>query len=143
MPKVTVTAELPASPEKVWETVTDLKRYEEWLELHLGWKDEPPAQLTAGTTFPEKITLMNMPNTITWTVVAYDPPSRLEMSGTGMAGVQVTMTTEVKPVEAGSQVALSAEFAGQLIVGALGEAIAKQGEAAVQRSLEKLATLFS
>ena len=143
MASVTATVEFPAPPEKVWATMSDPNRYEEWLTIHQGWRGEVPSELSVGTTLTEIVSVMGMANKIEWTVDVYQPPSTVKISGTGMAGVQVSFTLSVSPTDAGSRAAIVAEFTGQLVVGAIGAAVAKQSRKELDASLEKLAGLVS
>src|SRR5258706_16306026 len=110
MAQVTATVEFPAPPEKVWTTMSDPNRYEDWLTIHQGWRGEIPAELQVGTKLTEIVSVMGMANKIEWTVEQYDPPTTVKIAGTGMAGVQVSFTLSVEPTESGSPAAISAEF---------------------------------
>jgi uncharacterized protein YndB with AHSA1/START domain len=141
MAEVTATVEFPASPEKVWATMSDPNRYEEWLTIHQGWRGEIPAELSVGTRLTEIVSVMGMANKIEWTVEEYEPPSKVKISGTGMAGVQVSFTLSVSPTAAGSRAAIAAEFTGQMVTGAIGAAVEKQSKKELDASLAKLAEL--
>lgn len=143
MASVTATVEFPASPEKVWATMSDPNRYEDWLTIHQGWRGEIPAELSVGTKLTEIVSVMGMANKIEWTVQEYEPPSKVKIAGTGMAGVQVSFTLSVTPTDAGSLAAIVAEFTGQMVVGAIGAAVEKQSKKELDASLEKLAGLVS
>ncbi len=48
MASVSVSAVLPASPEKTWDALSDLSRWEEWLTIHqAGRVNSPPRWLWA------------------------------------------------------------------------------------------------
>jgi uncharacterized protein YndB with AHSA1/START domain len=143
MASVTATVEFSAPPEKVWAVMADPNRYEEWLTIHQGWRGEIPAELQVGTKLTEIVSVMGMANKIEWTVEVYQPPSTVKISGTGMAGVQVSFTLSVTPTDSGSRAAIDAEFTGQLVVGAIGAAVEKQSRKELDASLEKLAGLVS
>lgn len=143
MASVNATIEFPAPPEKVWATMSDPKRYEEWLTIHQGWRGELPEELSVGTKLTEIVSVMGMANKIEWTVDVYEPPRAVKISGTGMAGVQVSFTLSVEPCDAGSKAAIDAEFTGQMVVGAIGAAVEKQSKKELDASLDKLAGLVS
>jgi carbon monoxide dehydrogenase subunit G len=143
MASVTATVEFAALPEKVWATMSDPNRYEEWLTIHQSWRGEIPAELTVGTKLTEIVSVMGMANKIEWTVEVYEPPSTVKISGTGMAGVQVSFTLSVSPTESGSRAAIEAEFTGQMVVGAIGAAVEKQSKKELDASLAKLAELVA
>ncbi|WP_183092762.1 type II toxin-antitoxin system Rv0910 family toxin [Nocardioides stalactiti] len=142
MGQLTATRDFSASAEDVWTLASDPNNFEKWLTLHQKWKGDIPAELAVGTQMTEVISMMGMPNTITWTVDEYDAPSTLAISGTGMAGVQVAISLAATPTDSGSRFDLSCSFEGQMIVGALGKAIEKQGAAELESSLDNFAALL-
>lgn len=142
MGQLTATREFTASAEDVWTLAADPNNFEKWLTLHQKWKDDVPATLEKGTQMTEVISMMGMPNTITWTVDEYDAPRKLAISGTGMAGVKVAISLNVAPTDTGSRFDLTSSFEGQMIVGALGKAIEKQGEVELETSLDNFAALL-
>jgi uncharacterized protein YndB with AHSA1/START domain len=142
MGQLTATREFTASADDVWALASDPNNFEKWLTLHQKWKGDIPAKLDKGAQITEVISMMGMPNTITWTVDEYDAPSKLAISGTGMAGVKVAIALEASPTDSGSRFDLSASFEGQMIVGALGKAIEKQGSAELESSLDNFAALL-
>ncbi|MGH3646259.1 MAG: type II toxin-antitoxin system Rv0910 family toxin [Micromonosporaceae bacterium] len=141
MGQISSSLELPAPPEKVWALASDPNLFEKWLTLHVKWKGDVPAEMTKGAQLTEVISMMGMPNTITWTVDEYEPPSKVVISGTGMAGVKVAIQIAVTPAGEGSTFGLSTEFSGQMIVGALGKAIEKQGQKELETSLDRFKAL--
>jgi hypothetical protein len=60
-----------------------------------------------------------------------------------MAGVQVAIALDVAPADSGTDMSITAEFEGQMIVGAIGAAVEKAGNAELDASLEKLANLVA
>lgn len=142
MGQISATQTFTVSPEKVWDTVTDLNSFESWLSLHQKWKSELPATIAVGTQVTEVVSMMGMPNTITWTVDTYEAPHRLSMSGEGMAGVKITIAFSLSANGEGTTLEMSTDFQGQMIVGALGKAIEKQGAVEIETSLGKLAEIL-
>lgn len=142
MGQLTATRQFTASAEEVWALAADPNNFEKWLSLHQKWKGDVPSELTVGTQMTEVISMMGMPNTITWTVDEYDAPRKLAISGTGMAGVKVAISLAATPTDTGSQFDLSCSFEGQMIVGALGKAIEKQGAAELETSLDNFGALL-
>jgi uncharacterized protein YndB with AHSA1/START domain len=143
MGKIEKTVEFAAAPEKVWGVVSDPSRFGEWLGMHKAWKGDVPAEFTKGSQVTAIVSLLNMPNTITWTVDEYDPPNSVRLSGTGMAGVKVAITLEVAPSGTGTAMTIIAEFEGQMIVGAIGQAVEKAGIQELTESTAKLAELVA
>ncbi|MFI7123572.1 SRPBCC family protein [Amycolatopsis sp. NPDC049868] len=143
MGKISASVELPAAPDKVWAEFSDPNNFEKWLTIHTKWKGEVPAEFSKGAQASEVVTMLGMPNTITWTVDEFEAPSKLAISGTRMAGVKVKFELSVEASGAGSLASIDAEFAGQMIVGALGKAVEKDGKKNLDASLENFKALVS
>lgn len=143
MANVNASAQLPASPEQVWDVLADFGKFEQWLTIHQGWKSELPTELGVGTKVTQIVSIMGMANKIEWNVDEYSPPKALRISGTGMAGVEVAFTLAVEPAAEGATATIDAEFTGQMIVGALGTAVEQNSKKELDASLEKLAGLFA
>ena len=45
MAKLSVSVDVPLSPEKAWECASDLSRYKEWLSIHRVWRSKLPETL--------------------------------------------------------------------------------------------------
>jgi carbon monoxide dehydrogenase subunit G len=142
MGQISASRELTASPEDVWALASDPNNFEKWLTLHVKWKGDVPAEFSPGAQVTEVISMMGMPNTITWTVDSYDAPSHVSISGTGMAGVKVAIDLSVAPSDSGARFDLATSFEGQMIVGALGKAIEKQGTTELESSLDNFVGLL-
>lgn len=142
MGSISASVELPAAPEKVWTEFSNPNNFEKWLTIHTKWKGDVPAEFSQGSHATEVVTMLGMPNTITWTVDEYDAPSALSISGTGMAGVKVRFDLRVAATGNGSTATIDAEFEGQMIVGALGKAVEKDGKKNLDESLANFAGLI-
>ncbi len=132
-------ATFPVSTEKLWAVVGDPNRFGEWLNMHQKWKGEVPAELKKGDTIVEVVSVLGMPNTITWTVDEYAAAESVTLSGTGMAGVKISMTAAVSGTADSSTLDLTTSFEGAMLVGAIGAAVEKAGLADLDASLAKLA----
>ena len=144
MGQISTSLTLSASPEKVFEVATDPSRFGEWMTIHTKWKGDVPTEFTAGAQVTEVITMLGMANTIVWTIDEFDSPKKLRMSGTGMAGVKVEIGIEVaSDGNGGSTMNLATSFEGQMIVGALGKAVEKDGQKNLEDSLAKFQALVS
>jgi surface antigen len=76
-------------------------------------------------------------------VAEYAPNSSVTLTGTGMAGVKVSITLGVTPNGSGSDMTILAAFEGQMLVGAIGAAVEKAGRTELDESTGRLATLVS
>jgi carbon monoxide dehydrogenase subunit G len=141
--KIEKTVEFAAPPDVVWGVVSDPSRFGEWLSMHKAWKGDVPTEFAKGSQATAVVSLLNMPNTITWTVDEYDAPRSVRLSGTGMAGVKVGISLQVAPTDAGTAMSLAADFEGQMIVGAIGAAVEKAGNTELDASLDKLRDLLA
>src|SRR5436189_16113 len=61
------TAELPAPPERVWESIANPERWSEWQSIHSGFPDGTP-ELSPGAQFKQQVKIMGMPGEVAWTV---------------------------------------------------------------------------
>ncbi|MFD4295279.1 SRPBCC family protein [Rhodococcus sp. NPDC058505] len=141
MASVSVSASLPAAPDKTWDALSDLSRWEEWLTIHQGWKSDLPTEVALGVRFTEVVSVMGMANKIEWTVTEVDAPNLVRIAGTGMAGVTVEFTLRVEPEGSGSKASVDASFKGTMIVGPIGKAVAKNAAADLETSLAKFAEM--
>ncbi|WP_328611630.1 SRPBCC family protein [Amycolatopsis sp. NBC_00345] len=142
MGQINASVELPAAPAKVWQEFSNPSNFEKWLTIHTKWKGEVPAEFSQGAQVSEVVTMLGMPNTITWTVDEFQAPAKLVISGTGMAGVKVSFALSVEADGDGARATIDAEFSGQMIVGALGKAVEKDGKKNLDASLEKFKELI-
>jgi carbon monoxide dehydrogenase subunit G len=143
MGQITASVELPATPDKVWAEFSNPNNFEKWLTIHTKWKGDVPAEFAQGAQVSEVVTMLGMANTITWTVDVFDAPRKLVISGTGMAGVKIRFSLSVAAAGSGSTASIEAEFTGQMIVGALGKAVEKDGKKNLDESLDKFKALVA
>jgi uncharacterized protein YndB with AHSA1/START domain len=121
------TVEFDAAPDRVWAVVSNPARLGEWLSLHRSWQGVAPTEFAPGATATAVVSLLNMPTTIEWTVAELDPGRSVKLTGAALAGVQVAIGLGVEARGAGSAMSVTAEFEGQLIVGAIALAIERAG----------------
>src|SRR5258707_1670258 len=113
MGQISTTTDIPAPPQKVWEAIATPATYERWMTIHTKWKDDVPRRFSPGATAAEVVTMLGMPNTITWTVEDVEAPSLLRISGTRMARVRVSFVFDVaSDGDGGSNPSAAAEFHG-------------------------------
>jgi hypothetical protein len=141
MPKVTVSAEAAAGPERVWELATDLPRWAEWNTMHEGFTGEVPATLTEGAAYRQRVKLMGMPAEMAWRVATADA-GRLELAGDGPMGVKAANRFFVEPSGDGSKITYEMEFNGPALAGPMAGMLEKQAGTAAQQSLAKVTALL-
>jgi hypothetical protein len=142
MAKVSVSATMPVSAEKAWETASDLSRFDEWLTLHDGWRGRVPTEITAGTVLTSVVSVKGLRNRIDWAVGSFEPPALITLSGDGKAGVKVSLALAVRPERSGSAVSIDAEFSAPMLFGPLGSAVGRTLKGDLRTSLANLVTLI-
>jgi uncharacterized protein YndB with AHSA1/START domain len=143
MGSIEKSATFPVPPAQLWDVVGNPARYEEWLNMHVKWKGDVPEQLTKGASLTEVVSVMNMPNTINWIVDDFEDGALVKLTGTGMAGVKISLTSTVSSDgNGGSEVTFRTDFSGQMLIGPIGMAVEKAGAADIDKSLEKLTALL-
>jgi hypothetical protein len=142
MPKVSVSAESAAGPERVWELAVDLPRYAEWLTMHDAFTGDVPATLDQGTAYKQRVKLMGMPAEMAWRVTAAEAPGKLELAGDGPMGVKAHNRFLIEPSGEGSQITFEMEFAGPALAGPMAGMLEKQAGQAAAQSLEKFKALL-
>jgi hypothetical protein len=131
---------LALSPDDAWALLSDLARFDEWLTIHDAWESEIPA-LAPGASVTERLTVMGITSTVVWTVQAFAPPSSLTITGTGLAGAQITFTLALEARAGDALARIDADFSGALMVGSIGAAVEKHATAELERSLLRLQEL--
>ena len=96
MAKVSVSVDVPLSPEEAWQHASDLTRYSEWLTIHRVWRSVLPETIDKGTVVESIVEVKGMYNRIRWTIVNYRPPESLTLDGIGTGGVKVKMIGRVR-----------------------------------------------
>ncbi len=137
MASVNEQVEIAASPEQVWAVIADPARSAEWIDNHQGFVGEPPAGYEEGTTFGQRIRVMNMPADVRWSVEEYQAPSVLRMKGSGPMGIGLKAAYEVAPSGAGSQVTVGFDFSGGAVFAVAGQLTREVGDS-LRVSLGKL-----
>ena len=142
MAEVTTTRLICAPHQRVWATMTDPQRMEDWHVLHTGFPDGAPESLDVGSVFKEAIKLIGYPAQVTWTVGQLEPPALLVMSGKGPAGVNLTETYRLSPTsdETGTIVTIDASFTGAAVT-LMANKLSKAANTDLTTSLDKLAGL--
>jgi uncharacterized protein YndB with AHSA1/START domain len=135
-------AEIPAPQDKVWETVTDLGRTEEWMTIHAGFPDGAPDGVSQGTSFRQKVKILGMPGEVKWTVTNMDAPNRLEMEGEGPMGTKLRAAYILEPNGESTKFTYESEYGGAALA-PMAAPLEKESNKAGEESLEKFKGLFS
>ncbi|MEO3785810.1 SRPBCC family protein [Actinocorallia sp. B10E7] len=130
---------LAAPADRVWAAIAAPAAWGDWLTIHAGWLEEPPATLAVGARLVEKVVMLGMANKLEWTVETLEARSRVVIEGKGMAGVKSRFEFALAPEGEGTTVRIIAEFEGSMIVGALGKAVERDAAKNLAQSLDNLA----
>jgi uncharacterized protein YndB with AHSA1/START domain len=139
---VDLTADVPMSPQEMWDHVSDLSDLGDWLVMHEGWRSELPAELGEGVQVVGVARAKGLRNRVTWTVTTWDPPHQVALSGSGKGGAKYAVTLTVQPTEQGSSLGLRLELGGRPLFGPVGAAAARAVKGDVQKSLKQFVELY-
>ena len=142
MAAVDVTADVPMSPQDMWEHVSDLSELGEWLVMHEAWRSELPAELSKGTRVVGVARAKGLRNRVTWTVTTWDPPHEVGLSGSGKGGAKYTVTLTVSATKKGSSLGVRLELGGRALFGPVGAAAARAVKGDVEKSLKQFVQLY-
>ena len=142
MAAVDMAADVPISPQQMWDHVSDLSNLGDWLVLHEGWRSELPDELSEGTQVVGVARAKGLRNRVTWTVTSWEPPHQVALSGSGKGGAKYAVTLTVQPTQDGSALGLRLELGGRALFGPLGSAAARAVKGDVEKSLKQFVELY-
>lgn len=142
MAKVDVNADVPMSPDEMWNHVSDLSQLDSWLTMHEAWRSELPEELTEGTQIVGVARAKGFRNRVTWTITTWDPPHRLALSGAGKGGAKYTVTLSVSPSGTGSTLGIRLDLGGRALFGPVGATAARAVKGDVEKSLKQFVALY-
>ncbi|WP_395310055.1 SRPBCC family protein [Mycobacterium sp. AMU20-3851] len=143
MAKLSVSVDVPLSPEQAWNAASDLSRFDEWLSIHRVWRSTLPETLDKGTKISSIVEVKGMANRVNWTIVNYKPPETMTLNGDGVGGVKVKLIARVKPVAEGATVQLDIHLGGPALFGPIGMIVAGALKSDIKQSLEQFKKVFS
>jgi hypothetical protein len=143
MAKLSVSVDVPLSPEEAWSCASDLSRFKEWLTIHRVWRSKLPETLEKGTVIESIVEVKGMPNRIKWTIVRFKPPEAMTLDGIGVGGVKVKLVGKVQPSGAGSTVAFDVHLGGPALFGPIGMVVAGALKGDIRQSLDRFKSVFA
>ena len=164
MAKVSVSVDVPLSPEEAWQHASDLSRYKEWLIIHRVWRSKLPENIGTGTVVESIVEVKGMPNRIKWTIVHFTPPESMTLNGVGAGGVKVKLIGKVRPAGqagakgagrggaerggaerggAASVVTMDVHLGGPALFGPIGMLVAAALRSDIQSSLDRFVAVFA
>lgn len=138
-----MTADVPMSPQQMWDQVSDLSDLGDWLVMHEGWRSELPDGLGEGSQVVGVARAKGFRNRVTWTVTKWDPPHEVAMAGSGKGGTKYAVSLTVRPTGEGSTLGLRLELGGRPLFGPVGAAAARAVKGDVQKSLKNFVELYA
>ena len=142
MAAVDMAADVPISPQQMWDHVSDLSNLGDWLVLHEGWRSELPDELSEGTQVVGVARAKGLRNRVKWTVTSWEPPHQVALSGSGKGGAKYAVTLTVQPTQQGSALGLRLELGGRPLFGPVGSAPARAVKGDVEKSLKQFVELY-
>jgi hypothetical protein len=143
MAKLSVSVDVPLSPEQAWEHASDLSRYKEWLSIHRVWRSPLPATLGKGTVIDSIVEVKGMMNRVQWTIVHFKPPAAMTLNGEGRGGVKIKLMGKVTPAPIGSTVQFDIHLGGPALFGPIGMLVAGALKSDINESLQRFKTLYA
>ncbi|CAN5773179.1 SRPBCC family protein [soil metagenome] len=144
MAKLSVSVDVPLSPEKAWECASDLSRYKEWLSIHRVWRSPLPETLEKGTVIDSIVEVKGMLNKVRWTIVHFKPPESMTLNGEGKGGVKIKLMGKVKPAaDDGAIVQFDIHLGGPALFGPIGMLVAGALKSDISESLQRFKTLYA
>ena len=146
MSKLEREIEINASPEEVYDKLTDPDCLGEWVTIQEGLEEAPDGNLEQGDRVVQRMKVAGQKFRVTWHVDEAERPSRVVWTGDGPMGAKARAVYEIEPNNGGGSCTFSytneydlpggpiGKVAGRAVVGASG------GEA--DRSLERLKKLI-
>jgi hypothetical protein len=144
--KLSVSVDVPLTPEKAWAAASDLSRYKEWLSIHRVWRTKLPETLKKGTQLDSIVEVKGMLNRIRWTIVNWRPPEAMTLDGVGKGGVKVKLIGKIRPAQndpEASTVQFDLHLGGPALFGPIGMVVAGALKSDIQESLNKFKTVFA
>ena len=136
---------IAAPPERVWETIMDPTRLEEWVSAHDSVDGAEPGPVDEGDEFEQRLRLAGKGFKVRWRVVEADAPEVARWEGEGPGGSSAAVVYRLAAEDGGTRFSYENQFA--LPGGVLGKAAggllsAAPGKREARRSLEALRVLL-
>jgi uncharacterized protein YndB with AHSA1/START domain len=95
MSTVQVKIDIAAPIERVWETVMDPQRLEDWVTIHRSIKDVSDQPLRKGSTMDQVLHMRGVSFRVHWTLVDVNEPHTAEWEGRGPAHSEARIRYEL------------------------------------------------
>jgi hypothetical protein len=135
--RASATVELAGTVDAVWQTVTDFRRYPEWVAFHKQWVEDPPTAPAVGATLRQSVVILGPPAVVDWEIVTVEPGELLELVGKGATGVESRLSYRVAGAGDGAVLTVDMELSGGPVVGPIGDMIESAAQGLVDTSVRK------
>lgn len=143
MTQIDAMIRIDATPDEVWDVVTDLERMGRWVAIHRDFPTAPPAHLREGSQFKQTLRVARVTFQVEWTATEVDGPEKLTWDGIGPAGTSAHTSYTLETEDGGTRFTYRNEFT--LPAGKIGKlaakAVAGQAEKQADDSLAALKEL--
>ena len=102
MPIVENTQQIEASPQEVWDFISDIRRGPEWVTVMKDLICVSDEQLGKGTVYAERVRVGPITTEAEWHVTTFDPP-RVQVHESNEAMMRAILTMRVEPNGTGSR----------------------------------------
>jgi carbon monoxide dehydrogenase subunit G len=92
MSKLEREIEIDASPEAVYDKLTDPSCLGEWVSVHDGLEEAPPGNVEKGDTMVQRMKVAGQKFRITWHVDEAERPNKVVWTGRGPMGTKARAT---------------------------------------------------
>ncbi len=85
MSTVHVKIDIQAPPQKVWDTVMDPYKFDQWVTIHRAMRNVSDRPLRKGSTMEQVLHMRGVSFHVRWTLIDLSSPNRAEWEGRGPA----------------------------------------------------------
>jgi len=145
MSRIEVSVDIGASPEAVWDFVSNLRRIPEWIEDTRAMLSVEPEPAQKGTVYKERSRIIGpLSQVTTWTITEFDPPRFQKHDGQVPMMASTSVSFGLEPSAGGTTFTLVFEYTPGNPLSSLtdGLFVRKNLERGFQRSAQNLKALM-
>ena len=99
--EVTVSIDLAAPPQEVWDVIMDPERLQEWVSIHKQLKKHDAVPPKKGSTMEQVLVIRGASFKVKWELAACEPAARAEWHGKGPARSKAETEYVLTPIDGG------------------------------------------
>ena len=144
MSRIEVSVDIGASPEVVWDFVSDLRRIPEWIEDTLKMLSVEPEPAQRGTIYRERSRIVGPLSQVTnWKISEFDPPRFQKHDGQVPLMAATSVSFALEPSAGGTKFTLVFEYTPGNPLSSLSDRLflKKNLQSSFGRSLQRLKAL--